>query len=218
LLGIQEYLKRFFGDRAARNLREELAERLLRRYQDCSSADWKWFEDRLTYCNAVLPHALFESGHALGRKEMVEAAGQALEWLARLQTAHRGHFVPIGSNGFYIRGAERARFDQQPIEAQATVSACLAAYAVTNVAGWLEYAQTAFDWFLGRNDLGQSLFDAETGGCRDGLHPDRCNENQGAESTLAFLHALLEMRPAESLVDPSNSVPNLAPAAVPRLA
>ena len=217
LLGIQEYLKRFFGDRAARNLREELAERLLRRYQDCSSADWKWFEDRLTYCNAVLPHALLASGHALERKEMVEAAVQALEWLARLQTAHRGHFVPIGSNGFYIRGAERARFDQQPIEAQATVSACLAAYAVTNVAGWLEYAQTAFDWFLGRNDLGQSLFDPETGGCRDGLHPDRCNENQGAESTLAFLHALLEMRLAESPVDPSNNVPNLPPAAAPRL-
>ena len=211
LLGIQEYLRRFAGDRAARSLREVLAERLLKLYRDNAAADWQWFEDRLTYCNAALPHALLVSGHALGREEMVAAALQSLEWLAALQKARRGHFVPIGSNGFYARGGERARFDQQPIEAQAMISACLAAQAVTGRASWGEYAQMAFDWFLGRNDLGQSLYDPQTGGCRDGLHPDRCNQNQGAESTLAFLHSLLEMRLAEAFPDSALSsavIPN----------
>ncbi len=130
---------------------------------------------------------------------MVEAALQSLEWLTSLQRANRGHFVPIGSNGFYVRGGERARFDQQPVEAQATVSACLAAQAVTGDTRWGEQAHLAFDWFLGQNDLGQPLYDPQTGGCCDGLHPDRCNQNQGAESTLAFLHSLLAIRLAETL-------------------
>jgi glycosyltransferase involved in cell wall biosynthesis len=201
LLGIQEYLKRFSGDRQVRSLQESLADRLLKLYQEKSSVDWKWFEDRLTYGNATLPHALLVSGHALSRPDMVEAALASLKWLNGIQSGDRGHFVPIGSNGWYPRGQERARFDQQPIEAQATVSACLAAQAITGDASWGAHAQMAFDWFLGWNDLGQSLYDPQTGGCRDGLHPDRCNQNQGAESTLAFLHALLELRLAEALTE-----------------
>ncbi len=201
LLGIQEYLKRFSGDRQVRSLQETLADRLLKLYQEKSSVDWKWFEDRLTYGNATLPHALLVSGHALSRPDMVEAALASLKWLNGIQSGDRGHFVPIGSNGWYPRGQERARFDQQPIEAQATVSACLAAQAITGDASWGAHAQMAFDWFLGWNDLGQSLYDPQTGGCRDGLHPDRCNQNQGAESTLAFLHALLELRLAEALTE-----------------
>jgi hypothetical protein len=201
LLGIQEYLKRFSGDRQVRSLQETLAERLLKLYQEKSSVDWKWFEDRLTYGNATLPHALLVSGHALSRPEMVEASLASLKWLNGIQSGDRGHFVPIGSNGWYPRGQERARFDQQPIEAQVTVSACLAAQAITGDASWGAHAQMAFDWFLGWNDLGQSLYDPQTGGCRDGLHPDRCNQNQGAESTLAFLHALLELRLAEALTE-----------------
>ncbi|MCL6504977.1 MAG: glycosyltransferase family 4 protein [Pirellulales bacterium] len=201
LLGIDEYLRRFAGDRAARSLCEELAERLLELYRTCSDGQWRWFEERLAYANGVLPHALLVSGHTLGREEMIETALESLEWLAALQKADRGHFVPIGSNGFYVRGGERARFDQQPVEAQTMVSACLAARAVTQQARWGDFAQLAFDWFLGRNDLGQVLYDPKTGGCRDGLHPDRCNENQGAESTLAFWHALLEMRLSETLME-----------------
>jgi glycosyltransferase involved in cell wall biosynthesis len=199
LLAVEEYLKRFAGDRAARGLRESLASRLLKLYRDNSAADWQWFEDRLSYCNAVLPHALLVSGHALGQEEMVEAALQSLEWLTSLQKDRRDHFVPIGSNGFYVRGGERARFDQQPVEAQATVSACMAARAVTGHTRWGEQAHLAFDWFLGRNDLGQPLYDPQTGGCCDGLHSNRCNQNQGAESTLAFLHSMLEIRLAEAL-------------------
>jgi hypothetical protein len=114
-----------------------------------------------------------------------------------LQRAEAGHFVPVGSNGFYRKGKERARFDQQPVEAQAMISACLEAFRFTDDKNWNKEARRAFEWFLGRNDLNLPIYDPTTGGCRDGLHPDRANENQGAESTLAFLQSLLELRLAE---------------------
>jgi hypothetical protein len=117
-----------------------------------------------------------------------------LRWLVGVQTSQRGRLRPIGSNGFYKRSGVRAEFDQQPIEAQTTVSACLEAYRATADPWWYEQAQRAFDWFLGWNDLGLELYAHQTGGCRDGLHADRGNENQGAESTLAFLLSLAEMR------------------------
>jgi hypothetical protein len=129
---------------------------------------------------------------------MIEAGMDSLKWLVAEQ--HRDDkdiFVPIGSNGFFIEGCEKARFDQQPVEACATVSACLEVYRLTEERQWLEEARKAFSWFLGKNDLQIPLYDAETGGCRDGLHPDRVNENQGAESTLSFLMALLEMQAAK---------------------
>ena len=131
---------------------------------------------------------------------MTEAGLESLSWLADLQRAEDGggHFVPIGSNGFYQRGGERARFDQQPVEAQAMVSACLEAHRITGDKSWHKEARRAFEWFLGRNDLNLPIYDPTTGGCRDGLHPDRPNENQGAESTLAFLQALLELRLADN--------------------
>jgi len=133
---------------------------------------------------------------------MSEAGLESLSWLADLQRADAvgKHFVPIGSNGFYEKGGERARFDQQPVEAQAIVSACLEAYKVTGDKSWRKETRRAFEWFLGRNDLNLPVYDPTTGGCRDGLHPDRPNENQGAESTLAFLHSLLELKLAENLV------------------
>jgi glycosyltransferase involved in cell wall biosynthesis len=198
LLAIHEYRKRFGGDRVARRLMETLSKRLLEIYRRNYAADWPWFEYSLTYCNAVLPHALLVCGQALGEEEMIETGLRSLEWLAHLQQATQGHFVPIGSNGFYPRGGERARFDQQPVEAQAMVSACLTAKAVTDNTRWDLHLHRAFDWFLGHNDLGLSLYDPATGGCRDGLHSDRCNQNEGAESTLAFLHSLLEICLAET--------------------
>lgn len=199
LLGIHEYLKRFDGDRTASQLREVLAERLLECHRTMSAPDWPWFEDKLTYCNATLSQALLISGHAMGRDDMVQTALKSLEWLADLHLAAHGHLVPIGSNGFYPRGGNRARFDQQPVEAHAMVSACLSAQAITGDSKWGRQAHLAFDWFLGRNDLRLSLYDPATGGCRDGLHSDRVNQNQGAESTLAFLTALLEIRVAETI-------------------
>jgi hypothetical protein len=119
---------------------------------------------------------------------------QALRWLVGVQTSQHGRLRPIGSNGFYRRNGARADFDQQPIEAQTTVSACLEAYRATAEPWWYEQAQRAFDWFLGWNDLGLEVYCQQTGGCRDGLHADRGNENQGAESMLAFLLSLAEMR------------------------
>lgn len=125
---------------------------------------------------------------------MLETGLKSLRWLVKHQTSDTGSFRPIGSNGFYSRGGERALFDQQPIEAQATVSACIEAYRATQDASWVVEARRAFEWFLGRNDLGLTLHDPSTGGCRDGLHVDRVSHNQGAESTLAFLLALAEMQ------------------------
>jgi hypothetical protein len=200
LIGIHEYLRRFAGDRRAGQVREELAGRLLRLYQSHRSDEWCWYEEGLTYCNAALPHALLMCGQSMANDTMTEAGLESLRWLADLQRADKqgGHFVPIGSSGFYRRSGERARFDQQPVEAQATVSACLEAYQVTGERSWRKEARCAFEWFLGRNDLNLPVYDPTTGGCRDGLHPDRVNENQGAESTLAFLQSLLELRLAEN--------------------
>jgi hypothetical protein len=126
---------------------------------------------------------------------MIEAGMDSLKWLVAEQHREDAEiFVPIGSNGFFIEGNGKARFDQQPVEACATVAACLEVYGLTEESHWYEEAQRVFRWFLGKNDLRVPLYDATTGGCRDGLHPDRVNENQGAESTLSFLMALLEMQ------------------------
>jgi hypothetical protein len=122
---------------------------------------------------------------------------RSLEWLVSTQCSDDGYFAPIGSNGFFPRGGPKAAFDQQPVEACAMVSASLDAARATGDPRWSTYARRAFTWFLGQNQLQQPLYDAATGGCRDGLHSDRANENQGAESTLSFLHALLEMRAAD---------------------
>ena len=202
LIGIHEYLRCFAGDTKANRVREELAGRLLTMYQTIRADEWRWFENELTYCNAALSHALIMSGKWIPNPAMMEAGLESLQWLADLQRADGGYFVPIGSNGFYKKGGERARFDQQPVEAQAMVSACLEAYKITGDKRWHKEARRAFEWFLGRNDLSIPIYDPTTGGCRDGLHPDRPNENQGAESTLAFLQALLELRLAENTVQP----------------
>jgi len=198
LIGIHEYLQRFAGDRRAGQVREELAGRLLTLYQHHRTDEWRWFEPGLTYCNAALPHALFMCGQSIPNEAMTAAGLESLTWLTSVQRGAAGHFVPIGSNGFYEQGGERARFDQQPVEAQAMVSACLEAYRLTDDRRWRKEARRAFEWFLGRNDLNLPIYDPTTGGCRDGLHPDRANENQGAESTLAFLQSLLELRLAEN--------------------
>lgn len=132
---------------------------------------------------------------------MIRRALETLEWLADIQCLEDGCFSPIGSNGFYPRGGCRAHFDQQPIEAQAMVSACLDAYRATNDPDWWAKARWAFDWFFGANDLSEPLYDPLTGSCRDGLHADRPNENRGAEATLAFLQSLIEMHAMEALIE-----------------
>ena len=207
LFGIQEYLDRFAGDRAAQKQRDSLAGRLLNIYRVTRTKDWNWFEDSLAYSNARLPQALLLAGSRTSNQEWISAGIESLEWLAAQQRCNmNGHFVPIGSQGFYRKAGEKARFDQQPIEAGATVSACLEAYRATGDNHWRTQAWSAFNWFLGDNDLKVALYDAATGGCRDGLHPDRANENQGAESTLSFLMALSEMRQFETIQSPETTL------------
>ncbi len=207
LLGLQEYLDSFPGDRAALGASDVLANRLLNSYRSNRSSDWNWFENSLAYSNARLPQALIRAGMRAANDEMVSAGLEALDWLVTIQRcAVKGHFVPIGSQGFYSKKTEKARFDQQPVEACAVVAACLQAYRATGKGRWRKEAWSAFNWFLGDNDLQIALYDTTTGGCRDGLHPDRANENQGAESTLSFLMALLEMRRLEESDGTGNKV------------
>jgi glycosyltransferase involved in cell wall biosynthesis len=194
LIGIDEYLRRFGGDRRANQIRESLTAKLMQRYTDAASDEWQWFEEVVSYANAKLPHAMILNGRCLNSGPMLELGLKTLRWLIKIQTSEAGSFRPIGSNGFYPRGLTRAIYDQQPIEAQATISACIEAYQATGDMFWVTEARRAFEWFLGRNDLGRALYDPGTGGCRDGLHVDRVSQNQGAESTLAFLLSLAEMQ------------------------
>src|SRR5882762_7765398 len=207
LLGLEEYLDSFPGDRAALTAADALANRLFNLYRANNSAGWHWFEGVLAYSNARLPQAILRSGLRSANKEMIAAGLESLDWLATIQRCEvKGHFVPIGSQGFYSKKTPKARFDQQPIEACAAVSACLQANRATGQSKWRKEAWSAFNWFLGDNDLQIALYDPTTGGCRDGLHPDRVNENQGAESTLSFLMALLEMRKLEEADLTGNSL------------
>lgn len=200
LIGIHEYLRRLRGDSLVNQTRETLTARLMELLRQNAKPDWCWFEEELSYDNAKLAHALILSGRATGQPAVFESGLDALRWLNEAQISEKGHFRPIGTNGFYHRGGARANFDQQPIEAQAMVSACLEAYRATSDVWWYEQAQRAFDWFLGWNDLGLELYSPESGACGDGLHVDRVNRNEGAESTLAFLLSLAEMRLTQNML------------------
>lgn len=192
LLGISEYLHAFSGDSHVQTVQRTLASRLLELYRGSSQPGWPWFEDSLTYCNARLSQALLVTSEWTEDREMAAVGVRTLDWLVGLQTTD-DYFAPIGSNGFYPRGGVRARFDQQPVEAAAMVSACLDARRITGDGRWFGRARRAFDWFLGQNELHRSLYVPATGACHDGLHADRINKNQGAESTLSFLLALVEL-------------------------
>jgi hypothetical protein len=207
LIGIDEYLRRFGGDRRANQIRDSLTAKLTQRHADAATDDWHWFEEVVSYANAKLPHAMILNGHCLNHAPMLELGLKTLRWLIKVQTSSAGSFRPVGSNGFYQRGRARAVFDQQPIEAQVTVSACIEAYHATGDMFWVAEARRAFEWFLGRNDLGLALYDPSTGGCRDGLHMDRLSQNQGAESTLAFLLSLAEMQALQNTLTSFKETP-----------
>lgn len=209
LLGIHEYLRYYPTDPKIDAVRTTLTEKLVSLWKKCATEDWPWFEPSATYENARLCQALILSGQWMPHTEALEIGLESLRWLVSIQKTQAGHFRPIGSNGFYHRGGARADFDQQPVEAQATVSACHEAFRATQDVVWSVEAKRAYEWFLGRNDLGLPLYDFTTGGCSDGLHSDRVNENQGAESTLAFHLSLAEMNYAEYLIThlPLSSLP-----------
>ncbi len=200
LLGIHEYFKRMSGDTIASQVRDVITERLINLYDNVANEEWIWFEEKLTYDNAIIPRALIVNGLHTGNEKTLAIGLKTLRWLVKIQTSEHGNFSPIGSNGFYLKGGNRAKFDQQPIEAYSMLSACLDATRATDDKFWLESAKIIFEWFLGRNDLGIPLYDTKTGGCHDGLHVDRINQNQGGESTLAFLLSLVEMHIMENSI------------------
>jgi len=208
LVGIHAYLARFGGDAAVRRIRARLARKLSRAFKKGTSGDWPWCEEVLTYANARVPQALLLSGQWLPDGKMVELGLSLLDWLIKIQTNHEGNFSFIGNQGWYPRGGTKARFDQQPIEAMTFIEACIEAYRVTRDRRWINESQRALDWFLGQNDLHTPLYNFKTGGCCDGLHPEGPNENQGAESTLAWLLSLLymyQLRSETTLMDAKNS-------------
>jgi len=198
LLGINEYFKRMSGDTIASQMRDELTSRLIHLYDCVAKEEWMWCEDILSYDNGVIPRALIVSGQWTGNSKAMDIGLKSLRWLLKVQTSEGGYFRPIGSNGFYMKTGTRAKFDQQPIEAYSMLSACLEASRATDDKHWLESAKMIFEWFLGRNDLGIPLYNTQTCGCHDALHVDRLNQNQGGESTLAFLLSLAEMHIMEN--------------------
>lgn len=193
LLGLRDYLVRFSGNRQVALVQETLAQRIFEHFQAVERPDWVWCEEYLCYDNPRLAQALIATASQLNRPDYLQMGLRALDWLMQLQISDSRHLRPIGSDRVFRCGQERPFFDQQPLEALASMSACLEAYRATGEPIWHGLAKKSFEWFLGRNDLGLATYDHTTGGCRDGLHRDRVNENQGAESTLSFLLALGEM-------------------------
>jgi len=163
-------------------------------YEERASDDWVWPETRLTYANGKLPHALLLGGQWMQRGDLIEMGLWSLDWLLRIQPGPDGVFSPVGNQGWFERGGVKASFDQQPIEAHALIDACLEARNVTGDKRWIREARRCFSWFLGKNDLGEVLYDYETGGCRDGLAAEGVNRNEGGESTLMWLLSLLALK------------------------
>jgi hypothetical protein len=194
LLGLGAYCAVAPDDLHAKEIRHSLADRLMSCLASVETPDWVWFEEGLAYDNARLPQALMMTGMATQTPAYVDAGLRSLRWLMTQQTTPAGHFRPVGTAGFgELRQHPRA-FDQQPVEATATIAACLAAWRADGDAEWKALATRAFAWFLGSNDLSVALADPQTGSCRDGLHPDRANENRGGESVVCYLLGLAEIR------------------------
>lgn len=194
LLGLDGYCAVVADGAGARRLRELLANRLLAIMAAVATPDWEWFENGLAYDNARLPQALIVTGCSIGTSRHLAAGLRSLRWLVSLQLSPAGCFRPVGSRSFGAGKAPPQAFDQQPLEAAASISACLAAWRADGDDVWRVHAERALAWFFGRNDLSIPLVDPQTGSCRDGLHPDRANENRGGESAVSFLLSLADMR------------------------
>jgi len=186
MLGAAALLEAAPGNQLARAILERFPDEHLALFDRNSRPDWRWFEIVLAYDNTRLPEAMIRTGLALGRGDLVDRGVEALEWIVAMQTAPAGHFRAIGTESFGRAYADPLPFDQQPLEAQATIDACAAAHDATGDAKWIAEARRAYRWFLGGNDLDLPLATAPDGGCFDGLMPTGLNRNQGAESILAL--------------------------------
>ena len=170
------------------------AQRLVECYARAIRPDWQWFESRMTYANAVLPHALFIAAERWPKEAFFEVAKASLDFLDH-ETTVAGVFCPVGNEGWYPRGEEKASYDQQPVEAVTMAEASLAACNLLGDENYLTIFRRCHGWFRGQNSLRLSLVDVDRGACCDGLQASGVNRNQGAESTLAYLTA--EMHSAE---------------------
>jgi glycosyltransferase involved in cell wall biosynthesis len=215
LVGIHCYLRRFNGDTEVRRIREQLARRLLERF-NARKPDWVWTDDLVSYANARIPHALLLSGQWIPDDTMVQVGLESLEWLLKIQTGEEGQLSLIGNQGWYSYGSDKARFDQQPIDAMTLVEACIEAYNLTRDQRWADNARRCYEWFLGRNDLNLPLYDFVTGGCCDGLRCTGINENQGAESTLSWLISVAAMHQMRRHLDQTLAKKTIRDTAIPR--
>ncbi len=194
ILGCSAYLQRFSGASEIRRHLEGSTEFLMKKFRAHHSDTWIWWEDVLTYDNARLPQALIVAGHILKDEEALETGLRTLKWLVQMQTnPATGYLSLVGNDGWAHKNGERAHFDQQPLDAGALVEACYDAYLITDDSAWYDELTKCFHWFFGENDIQEPVYDFTTGGCRDGLQKTGVNENQGAESTLAWLIALHKM-------------------------
>jgi glycosyltransferase involved in cell wall biosynthesis len=190
--GLDAYLRQYPRSEAARNGLRLIAGRLLKSYRENASASWQWFEDFLTYDNARLPQALLLAYRHLSEPVYLETALKALDFLIGVQY-HDGYFDLVGNQGWYVKGGERALFCQQPVDAGSLAETCLLAGMLSGQPGYLDMALAALQWYLGRNRLGTPLYYPDTGACSDGLTAAGPSKNMGAESTISFLLALVEL-------------------------
>lgn len=187
ITGISYYLKTHpYDERILSELRS-LTDKLVKSYQQTKGDNWHWFEDHLTYDNAIFPLALFHSAEITGDEEVMKIAHESLNYLEKI-TFSLSTVNPVGNNGWHIRGNEvTPMYDQQAIEIMAMVLMYHQAYVVTRESEYMKKMFTSYMWFLGENSLRIPLYDSETKGCADGLQSGGVNRNQGAESTLAYL-------------------------------
>jgi len=173
-----------------------LADSLIESYQINSSPEWRWFEPNLTYSNSKLPECMFLAYLMTADKKYLEIAKESLDFLSSIVVVN-GKLTLIGNKGWYEKGGKRALYDQQPVDAASMVQTCLIAYKATKKKSYYSNAVLAFNWFLGKNSLNQMMYDEVTGGCFDGLSSDTINLNQGAESTISYLLARLNLEEAK---------------------
>ena len=193
ILALDAYLQHEPDHGLAKATLDSLGATLIRRFEQEADDEWRWFEPELTYENALLPLALFRFSMRTGDPRALRVARDSLSFLERTCFSN-GHLQLIGNAGWQARGAERMVADEQPVDASAFVLAFRAAHEATGDRRYLARMRESFDWFLGANRLGVSLYDDSTAGCQDGLGVLEVNRNQGAESVVSFLAALLAMR------------------------
>ena len=178
--------ERFLPRETIENLVEDMASKLHEQYMNNKGVGWHWYEDSLTYGNAMLPWALFKASRVTNRAALRKTAKESLDFLASMTFSLEGYFKPIGSHGWLKRNGEAALYDEQPIEACEMLLACHEAYKVLGEPIYANQAVICYEWFLGRNSLHESMIDPQTGGCYDGIHAKGINLNQGSENIISY--------------------------------